>query len=349
MPFSLRLLLLSTCALIAPLAHAASFDCKLAHTPREHAICDDPKFAELDSRLTLAYKTMLSHVSPAGAAIVQSDQHNWLSWLDSACLPPERTSPAINRQCLTDEYTNRLIHLVAGPTLPDGHTFFSRSHYVFVPANNAPTGSGVVTGFGEGFFFWPQIDRPTPHEAAWNRAIYAYVVSLTSDTSHHPTSFDNAVDPATETSLPYLIRSANSKLISVRHRNYSSLLEGGNVSNVARTFNWWLDRDRPVQASDIFLDSTHWQTLLIDPAIAKLNVTLKHAVLDGDELRERVAEGIANPNQWTLSSSGLELVFSEYTVTPFVDGNVLIDFSWPELKPYLNPAFDPTLLPPLLR
>jgi uncharacterized protein YecT (DUF1311 family) len=346
---SLLRLLVSTGTLLAPLAHAASVDCKLAHTPREHAICDDPQFAALDARVSSAYKTLLARVSPTDAALVQSDQRVWLQWLDSFCLPPERTSPAINKQCLTDEYKTRLLHLDAGPQLPDGHTFFPRSHYVFVPANNAPTGSGVATGYGEGFFFWPQIDRPTPHEAAWNQAIYAYAISLTSDSSHHPTSFDDAVDPATETSLPYVIRSANSTFISVRHRNYSALSEGGNSTNVARTFNWWLDRGRALQPSDIFLDATHWQTLLIDPAIAKLNVTLKNAVLDGDELRKRVAEGITNPNQWTLSSSGLELVYSEYTVTPFVDGNVLVDFSWQELKPYLNPAFDPTLLPPLIQ
>lgn len=70
------------CLLLAlglyPFAVAQSFDCKLAKSPREHGICSDEKLAALDSAVSAAYKSLRAQLSPESAALVQSDQREWL-------------------------------------------------------------------------------------------------------------------------------------------------------------------------------------------------------------------------------------------------------------------------------
>ena len=66
-------------------AAAQSFDCKLAKSPREHAVCSDKELAALDSAASAAYKSLRAELSPESAAIVQSDQREWLHWLDVVC------------------------------------------------------------------------------------------------------------------------------------------------------------------------------------------------------------------------------------------------------------------------
>lgn len=64
---------------LSSLASAQSFDCKLAHTPREKLICADTRLSALDAEIAANYKALRARLSPASAALVQSDQREWLA------------------------------------------------------------------------------------------------------------------------------------------------------------------------------------------------------------------------------------------------------------------------------
>lgn len=88
-------------------AVAQSFDCKLAKSPREHAVCSDEKLAALDSAVSAAYKSLRAQLSPESAALVQSDQREWLHWLDVVCPAHGKGIADEMNRCLSNEYTNR--------------------------------------------------------------------------------------------------------------------------------------------------------------------------------------------------------------------------------------------------
>ena len=71
--------------LLSPLASAQSFDCKLAQSPREKAVCADTRLSALDSEIAANYKSLRAQLSPASAALVESDQREWLHWIDLVC------------------------------------------------------------------------------------------------------------------------------------------------------------------------------------------------------------------------------------------------------------------------
>jgi uncharacterized protein len=340
----------------APLARAASFDCKLAHTPREHAVCNNPQLSKLDSHLALAYTHLRSRLSPTASAAVQSDQCDWFHWLDVVCPLHGHGERANIKDCLTIEYNNRLSTLTLGPTLPNNHIVFPRTHYVIAPpSKSSPTTSDPPEvqnpGYGVGSFVWPQIDTPTPQEAAWNHAVYTHALSLTGNDTHHPQSFDTAVDSFGTIDITYSIRSANARLISTNFTVFTDGYGAAHPLTGASTFSWWLDRNHQLQPSDIFLDTTHWRTSLIALVIAKLSADpdIKQMMWQGDELRKGVSAGITDPTSWTLSPTGLTITYGQYAVAPYVAGRPSVTLFWSELKPYLNPAFDPTTLPPLLK
>src|SRR6185437_5959971 len=102
-PIHILLLILG----LGPFAVAQSFDCKLAKSPREHAVCSNEKLAALDSAVSVAYKSLRAQLSPKSAALIQSDQREWLHWLDVVCPAlGKRIADDMNR-CLLNEYASR--------------------------------------------------------------------------------------------------------------------------------------------------------------------------------------------------------------------------------------------------
>lgn len=165
---SMRTILLVALSILALAnADAASFDCKAAaHTPREQAISSDPKLSSLDEQLAAAYKNAHTELSSAAFALVQSDQREWLRWLDKVCSPDHPPEGDLSG-CLTRHYIRR-VQLLNKIQLIRGITFYPRAHYVFVAATKAQKNDldTQYPGFGNGESAWPQIDKPTPEQDA---------------------------------------------------------------------------------------------------------------------------------------------------------------------------------------
>jgi uncharacterized protein YecT (DUF1311 family) len=70
--------------LLSSSVHAASFDCRLAKSPVEKAICSNPHLSALDDELGRAYQDALKKAGE-GDVVVRRDQEAWLSSLREDC------------------------------------------------------------------------------------------------------------------------------------------------------------------------------------------------------------------------------------------------------------------------
>jgi uncharacterized protein YecT (DUF1311 family) len=121
---------------------AQSFDCKLAASPREHSVCSDESLAASDRAVSAAFKSLRAQLAPEAAAFVQSDEREWLQWLDAVC-PAHGKGIAddINR-CLASEYRNRERDLKRVVRF-DSTVIFPRNQFVYKAGNaNEPVVAG---------------------------------------------------------------------------------------------------------------------------------------------------------------------------------------------------------------
>lgn len=87
---------LLACAVLAPFAQGASFDCGKAGTKVEHIICDDPEISKLDEELAIAYKAAVKDKTRGGA--IKQAQKRWMR---------ERNGCA-DAKCVKGTYEKRL-------------------------------------------------------------------------------------------------------------------------------------------------------------------------------------------------------------------------------------------------
>jgi uncharacterized protein len=193
-------------------ACAQSFDCKLAQTPREKAVCADTRLSALDAEIATSFRNLQAQLSPESAALVLADQQEWLHWIDLVCPANGKGAAADMTRCLQNEYFTRphdfakIAHL--GNTI-----IFPRAHFLY-KAGNANNTNPVSPGFGYGSLRWPQIDRPNAAETAWNNAVKARAAQLAIGFSNDANAtFSTAVDPAGTIDAYYTIEAANDRLI----------------------------------------------------------------------------------------------------------------------------------------
>ena len=328
-------------------AHPASFNCKLAQTPREKAICSSPELSTLDGKLAHAYIATRSQLTPASAALVQADQRDWLAWLDKVC-PAAKPSSELST-CLKEHYGTRVSQLTTGIQRVNGTLFYTRAHFVFVPGK-PPTKDDPANdpGFGYGEFAWPQVDAPDPDHTVFNTAVLTAAQKLEgTDPKGKPPTFDNAVDPDGYIYGAFTLSAVNDHLIDIDFINSSYGWGAAHPLTGQASFLWSPTLRRALTAADILRPDSAWQTALAPAVVAKLQQSRgPDGLWNGKELQDSAAGTLKDPTSWDLSSSGLKITFGQYAVTSYAGGMPDITFTWQELAPYLNPTLNPATLPP---
>ncbi|MDB5807160.1 MAG: hypothetical protein JWN73_4482 [Betaproteobacteria bacterium] len=118
---SLRLLhTLQACALgclLAPAAHAASFDCAKKSSQVETVICADAKLSKQDEALAATYGAALKQREGAQRDSLRREERQWLAHRNAACALPDVDNEA-NRiaaaRCVGSETARRIEALKTG-------------------------------------------------------------------------------------------------------------------------------------------------------------------------------------------------------------------------------------------
>jgi uncharacterized protein len=330
--------------------HAASFDCTKAHTPLEHTICDNPQLSALDSQMGNSYITVRVALSRESADKVLSDQREWLHWLGAVCSERGETGGGVNIvPCLQTQYETRIAQLNNHRPLGNS-VLYTRAHFVLVQRKPSDEEvSGNFPAFGIGSFSYPQVDRPTPQYADWNRAVYAAAVQTTAIPSKKsPSGFDSDVDGDSSIDVSCTIIAANDNMIATRITTMFYSYGAAHPGTAESYFSWRLDDSRELTASDIFRSDSNWQAALKPKIIAKLKASPDFGgnILWASPALDKAATAeLRNPYAWSVSRSGLSIHFAQYEVAAYVFGMPSAELRWSEIRSLLNPDFKPEELP----
>ncbi len=349
--------LLLTFALF-PLASAQGLDCKLAQSPRERAVCSDRNLAALDAGISAALKSLHDQLSPESAALVDSDQREWLQWIDLVCPEHVKGPLADQTRCFYNQYTarardlNKSVHIGNAIIFPRAHFLYrSGSQVSKLPSSDYP-------GFGYGSLRWPQVDiKPdqksnplAPALAAWNKAIQERAAKLGGGAfdAGQRLSFDTSVNALEDLDTDYIVDAANDRLIetSLFVRSYL-WVPGASPLTLRSSFLWWLDRNRELAPEDLFLPLSAWRAFVASVATGRLqaNTRLKPVLRDEATLNGAAQQSAPQASNWTLTQNGLTITFPPGMVAANVAGTPRVFISWEDLKPFLGPDLNPATLP----
>jgi uncharacterized protein len=152
-------------------AYAASFDCKLAKTPVEKAICASPALNKMDDAMAAKYKAVLAEVPADVQPEVRADQRAWLKKMAVRCKADDAMA-----SCLMDHYKAQMEVLNERVMTKGGVRFVTRT-IVVTSKDEANDSQGPTSGLEENpgagtlHASWPQALNDSPEWVAWNAAV----------------------------------------------------------------------------------------------------------------------------------------------------------------------------------
>jgi len=335
---------------VVGMAHAASFDCKAAKSPTEHAICASPKLSALDEQLARAYDRASHALSPSGVAQLKASQRDWLHFASRVCAPRSaKRNGEAPAACLEHEYTQRLGQLAQagvriGPYVFNRVDFQSASR-----VGPHDDGAGNYAGFATEHVAYAQIDAPVnAATTAWNAAQRVDAPSPDSGDDHVAATSDD--DPAMDNDVDFELGCATERFISVSKKTayfQHGSAHGGydhEVRNVA-----FAPGMRKMTASDVFAPNSGWNTRL-PPLFWKVYAQGHEAADEVPSIKEAVLESAANPDRWLLTPAGLQISFDSDEAGCYACNPGPLTVPWSTLKPMLaSPDLATCKGPPVAR
>lgn len=306
-------------------ARAASFDCKLAKTPMERAICGNAALSALDERMAQSYQRALAALSPAGGTALKTSQRAWLRYAPQVCKPAPQTRVS-DEACLSRELQERIKRLdQAGVKLG----VLVLNYVDQYDARPGPPGddTGGRAGMVTHHVGHVQIDGvTTPDQLAWNRA---------QKPPEPPTMPSDSDDDSTADILSdATIACGNARLLSLERTSfrYSHGAPHGIYDVFPTTVLLQADM-RPLTAADLFAKDSGWQARL--PTLFWQTYASGADAYKADPVERTVREVAADERRWLITPVGLRISFSAYEAGSYAGTPGPITVPWAALKPLL--------------
>lgn len=282
-----------------------SFDCAMASTPVDRAICRSDKLGEADRELAAAYSALIDRLSGAAKDHLIKDQ---VRWIDDRSLGCTGEIAAVTR-CLTTRYTQRLATLKAAA---DGD-------YPFVSEHALIKHGRVNAAFYEIDARYPQFDGTDADFSAVNQAFAAH-----------------AREGAEAATPPQDIKTDHSQIWTYEqgfelHRpgmhgvsvatSFYSFTGGAHGSSGLFATLVDLRTGRRVTPADVFQPTAPWERALTDIARDDLRRQFVERPGFPDALEPAKFDKLMkDPQRYLFKAFALELIFNQYEVAPYVSG-----------------------------
>jgi uncharacterized protein YecT (DUF1311 family) len=354
-----RLFFVSLLLLAPDCLHSASFDCSKARTSIEKTICSSPELSVADNKLAEAYQAAQKSVPEAGM-VVREAQRKWLQSVERNC-PPVDSNPPFAK-CLAVEWESRtsfLSHIVVrigGVPFVFREASFKMSGDQEIGEtekaefNRRTGGSEEADSDGHPSTFyatWHEAISNAPQWQAWNKALLdeARRFNASQDTEDEvPDHWVVFPDPTWHSDVEISVNvdgvSPTFVATTIR-RDYTY----AHPARQERAFNWLLKQSREIRPDDLFRSNSGWNAWMkkrVAQIVKDYEITaLKSEPSEAEEIAASAAGVAVEPRYWRIGNKGLDLIFTQdrlgyLTALTMPD----ISFSWVELKPYLNLAFE---------
>jgi uncharacterized protein YecT (DUF1311 family) len=320
-------------------ARAASFDCKLAKTPQEKAICASAELGKVDEELAAAYKAGLVGLSAASAREVREDEADWLRWLGMVCDAGKAQTSGELAKCMVGEYRGREEFLEKVKVRRGDMLFVMRTRSL-AARDTAEDGHGFDhVGWGTLLASWPEAESDAPEWVAWNEAVELETETVAGAEKAKPGVWDPGWAEGQDATVDATLGRIGEGRVSVRIENGTMGHGAAHPSEEGENFHWLLKEQREMKVGDVFQAGSGWQKVVIARCERELKKQLGADYSYIDPMAKAIADVIKTPHNWELEAKGLVVSFPEYTVTPRVDPADDVTVPWLELQPMLAATF----------
>lgn len=329
-------------------SRAQSFDCKLAKTPIEKAICGSPELSKLDTAMAAKYRQELAEIPTDVQADLKQTQIAWLRSLPAVC---KANAPQMGlTQCLIAQYKGQLQVLDEQVQHRSGVTFVRRTIELLAKddaddpwlkekdlAQNA--------GFGTLDASWPQALSSDPLWLAWNAAVLAETQKMAAgDVGKSAHGWQKEWASGADATVTATLNRVGPQIVSVAIANEMMGHGAAHPNESYETFHWMLNEQRALKVSDVFTAGSGWENVVSAHCRSSLKQQVgadyqSYAGSTAADFAKTLHSVVSDPSNWDLDAKGLTISFPEYSVTARaepVDG-VLVP--WSALSAFLAKGF----------
>jgi uncharacterized protein len=299
-----------------------SFDCAMASSPVERAICRNDKLGSADRELAAAYAALIDRLSGPAKEHLIKDQVRWIDDRAKACTGE---IAAVTR-CLTLRYTQRLSVLKAEV----------EGDYPFVSEHDLVKRGRVKAAFYEIDARYPQFDGTGVDFSAVNKSFA-----------------DQAREGAENATPPQDINTDHSQIWTYEQgfELHRPGLHGVSVATSFYTFTGGahgssgllatlvdLRTGRSVTPADVFRPTAEWERMLSDIAREDLKRQFVERPGFADALEPAKFDKLMkDPQRYLFKAFALELIFNQYEVAPYASGMYRVVIPYARLIDMLRP------------
>ncbi len=294
-----------------------SFDCAMASTPVERAICHNDKLADADRDLAAAYGALIDQLSGAAKEHLIQDQVRWLDDRVKACVG----EVASVTRCLTQRYGQRLATLKAS----------GEGVYPFVSEHALIKRGRVKAAFYEIDARYPQFDGPNVDFSAVNKAFATAAQKGADDAVPGNDGGSPGIDQIWTYLQSFQLYRPSPNSLSVATTFY--IFTGGahGSSGVTATLVD-LRTGRSVPPAGVFAAGSDWKRTITDIARADLKRQFVERPGFAESLVPATFDKLMDdPERYLFKADALEIIFNQYDVAAYVMGRFTVDIPYSRL------------------
>jgi uncharacterized protein YecT (DUF1311 family) len=319
----------------APGYSGPSFDCSKANTAVEKTICLDEDLSKFDRQMAAAYTRLSKTQTPESFATVQASQRAWLAFITKSCGSgrPRQDDPGEKndiKNCLYEEYDDRarlldgLEVLKAGTLTLEPRMFFhSSAKSRAKPSTEESDCYPWMTGGPEAPAFNAYIaKRLAPGKSRMDCKDF---LPFSDWDTEHLMLFARRT---------YSVRRFDTRIASLLFMTHD--YNGGNQAGLNEiSFNWDVQRRKPIGLDDIFAKSKKWEQFVVDYCIKDLESQSSEG--QGSPDRSEVARVAGEGGNWLFDKDKAIVHFTFQALASFSVGDADVEIPYEDLKPFMKP------------